>query len=98
MTQTILDNLQSSQKTQTKHIYFHYNGSNQATLSGETLTVYSTYQESLNLVQFPNLRSIILENGVVFASLESIDISENTKINRIIFKKQLANSNLSYQP
>src|SRR5947209_531402 len=98
MTQNILDNLQPNQKTQTKHIYFHYNGSNQASLSGDALTVYSTYQGSLNLTQFTNLRSITFENGVQLSLLENVDVSENINLNRILFRKQSNNSNLSYYP
>ncbi|CAG8563366.1 17337_t:CDS:1 [Funneliformis caledonium] len=86
MSQVIFDNLQPDQKTQVKWITFT-NGNTAPSLSGFTLTIYNDHgnlQGSLSLAQFPNLRKIQFVYTFYIANLEEIDISENTKLNRVI--------------
>ncbi|KAF0464112.1 hypothetical protein F8M41_026550 [Gigaspora margarita] len=76
-------------KTTTKHISFQ-NSSGQPSLSGDTLNVcdYITNSEQikgqLDFAPFPNLRKITFNHNIRFNILESIDISKNDKLSRIL--------------
>jgi hypothetical protein len=104
MTQQILDtlnNLQPEQKTQIKHVNFQQSNT-QPSISGEVLYIYdydgsnNPLKGNLNLNQFPNLRTITFNNNFR-PFLETLDISENTQLNRIILLRQHNTPNLSYR-
>ncbi|CAG8577453.1 10122_t:CDS:1, partial [Racocetra persica] len=90
MAQTIFNHLNNDQKTGTKHIYFKQ-GQCQTSISGEQLYAYDyDYNISgqqlngeLDLGSFPNLRKITFDHSIRFI-LESIDISKNEKLSRIV--------------
>ncbi|CAG8562738.1 595_t:CDS:2 [Paraglomus occultum] len=87
--QETLNKLDKNAKNQTKNISFQY-GNNQPNFSGETtLNIYDhdnrnteLLKGNLNLAQFPNLRKITFAYNLRVNSLENIDISENTNLNR----------------
>ncbi len=88
-TEEALNNLSPDQKTQIKHVQFQQ-GTGQPNCSGETLTIYD-YEASgrilsgdLSLAQFPNLQMITFNYNIRFGSLETIDVSENAKLIKIV--------------
>src|SRR5438046_2256338 len=84
MTQAILNSVSSEWKTQAKHIRF-INGTDDPSFSDNKLDIYSSkFEGELSLSQFPNLRSIAFQSNISANSLESIDISENAKLNKIV--------------
>ncbi|CAG8775762.1 19096_t:CDS:1, partial [Racocetra fulgida] len=93
MAQTIFNHLNNSQKTATKHINFQQSNNKQPSLSGETLNVYDNPNSGLlngelDLAPFPNLRKITFQQNVRFNILESIDLSKNEKLSRIVISGQ----------
>ncbi|CAG8516249.1 16879_t:CDS:1 [Racocetra persica] len=92
MAQTIFKHLSNGQKTETKHIYFQ-KGNNQPSLLGEVLNVYDYFNSEqlkgeLDLALFPNLRKITFQQDARFNILESIDLSQNEKLSRIVIDGQ----------
>ncbi|CAG8637879.1 hypothetical protein C2G38_2199976 [Gigaspora rosea] len=88
MAQTLFDHLDNDQKIATEHVYFQ-NGNQQPDLSSEQLNIYLNYanftqiKDELDLGIFPNLRKITFYNGCGIV-LESINISKNEKLSRIM--------------
>ncbi|CAG8707023.1 12784_t:CDS:1 [Gigaspora margarita] len=88
MAQTLFNHLNNDQKIATKHVYFQ-NGNQQPTLSGDMLNIYPPYanftqiKDELDLAIFPNLRKITFWNGCQIG-LESINISKNEKLSKIL--------------
>jgi hypothetical protein len=85
-----LKNLKRDSKNQTKDLNFQY-GNNDISFSNDTLNIYDYDKQNsqllkgdLNLNQFPNLRKITFAYNLRVNLLESIDISENIKLNRIV--------------
>ncbi|CAJ0842030.1 10719_t:CDS:2 [Entrophospora sp. SA101] len=66
----------------------------------QTITNNQQILSKISLAQFPNLISIVFEgsNNLNFAHFESIDISENTNLARIMSRRQANNANLSCYP
>ncbi|CAG8496794.1 5789_t:CDS:1 [Cetraspora pellucida] len=96
MSQAIFNHLNSNQRTATKYITFQCTNG-QPSLSGEQLNIYD-YNSSgqqlngeLDLGIFPNLRKITFPQNVRFNILESIDISKNEKLSRIVISGQNQN-------
>ncbi|RIB12702.1 hypothetical protein C2G38_1791222 [Gigaspora rosea] len=89
MEQGIFDHLNNGQKTTTKHIFFQ-NSNGQPNLSGDTLNVYDYITNTkqmkgqLDLAPFPNLGKITFDCNIRFNILESINISKNDKLSRIL--------------
>ncbi|RIA90596.1 hypothetical protein C1645_769506 [Glomus cerebriforme] len=86
MAQELLNNVSDDWKTLTKHIYFQRNTS-PPSFSDNCLTLYSqTLEGELDLSQFPNLKRITFNNNFkgYVNKLESIDISENAELNKIV--------------
>ncbi|CAG8559714.1 18439_t:CDS:1, partial [Racocetra fulgida] len=93
MAQTIFNHLNDDQKTGTKHIYFNQSQS-QPYISGEELYIndYNASGQQLNgeldLGSFPNFHKITFHYAIRFNILESIDISKNEKLSRIVIDGQ----------
>ncbi|KAF0450258.1 hypothetical protein F8M41_002197 [Gigaspora margarita] len=89
MAQEIFNNLNNDQKTETKIIHFCPN-EGQPSISNYTLCIYARHPNfgelkgELDLATFPNLLKIIFEFELSLNFLESIDISKNHKLIRIV--------------
>lgn len=87
MAQEKLNGLSDDWKRQTKHISFQ-NNANDPSLSDNLLYIYNyVFEGEINLSQFPNLRRISFASNVNVNKLESIDISENNNLNRIVLNE-----------
>ncbi|CAJ0866104.1 13968_t:CDS:2 [Entrophospora sp. SA101] len=99
--QTNLQTITNNQQILIKHINFQYTGANVIDISQGVLTIgTANFLGKISLAQFPNLISIVFEgsNNLNFAHFESIDISENTNLARIMSRRQANNANLSCYP
>jgi len=90
MAQEKLNAVSDEWKKLTKHISFQ-NSTSAPSLSGNMLYIYSsTFEDKLDLSQFPNLRRISFANNVNANNLESIDISENAELSKIVLNESAA--------
>ncbi|CAG8775490.1 17789_t:CDS:1 [Dentiscutata erythropus] len=89
MSQEIFNNLNNEQKAEIKHIRF-CKGDGKLSISNYTLHIYSNHPEfgelkgELDLAPFPNLIKIEFKINIQLNILESIDISKNDKLNKIV--------------
>src|SRR5437868_3189431 len=92
MAQEILNNVSAEWKRQAKHIRF-LNGTNNPSFANNKIDIYfGTLDGELSLSQFPKLKSIIFNNNNInVTSLESIDISENVELNKIVLSENNSN-------
>ncbi|RIB12694.1 hypothetical protein C2G38_1790994 [Gigaspora rosea] len=95
MGKEIFDDLKYHQKTETKHIIFQqYNDQSLFSFSNGKLTIYSDPEKlkgELDLAFCPNLRKITFQANIQFNVLESIDLSKNEKLSKIIILNQNQN-------
>ncbi|CAG8441502.1 uncharacterized protein OCT59_029282 [Rhizophagus irregularis] len=90
MAQEKLNGVSDDWKKQTKHISFQ-NSNSAPSFSDNILYIYNTvFEGEINLSQFPNLRRISFANNVTVNNLESIDISENKELSKIVLNESAA--------
>ncbi|CAG8470017.1 13737_t:CDS:1 [Acaulospora morrowiae] len=82
--QVILNRADPYQKTTIRHLKFSNNGPIRAVIDGTDFKVIATGEGNLNLAQFPNLAKITFQDGINVDNLDSIDISGNEKLGRMI--------------
>ncbi|KAF0392035.1 hypothetical protein F8M41_010654 [Gigaspora margarita] len=103
MAQEIFNGLKNNQKTGTKHIIFQQNNdvhpswgvqadqqSSPFTFSDGVLNIsaFEKLKGEFDLASFPHLRKITFQGNAHFKVLESIDLSKNEKLNKIIILNQ----------
>ncbi|CAB4386449.1 unnamed protein product [Rhizophagus irregularis] len=91
MAQEKLNGVSDDWKKQTKHISFQ-NSNSAPSFSDNVLYINnSVFEGVINLSQFPNLRRISFANNVSVNNLESIDISENKELSKIVLNESSSN-------
>ncbi|CAG8531688.1 16261_t:CDS:2 [Dentiscutata heterogama] len=89
MAQEIFNGLNNNQKTRTRHIIFQKGQSTPFSFSNDVLNIFSNSGKpkgELDLELFPNLRKITFQNNVILEHLESIDLSKNEKLSKLVIE------------
>ncbi|KAF0464114.1 hypothetical protein F8M41_026552 [Gigaspora margarita] len=91
MAQVIFNGLKNQQKIGIRHIIFQKNNSQTSpfSFSDGVLNIYSNSEKlksELDLASFPNLRKITFQGSTQFSILESIDLSKNEKLSKIMIQ------------